>query len=118
MSARLQKRRSELIGEIEGIRRLRRGQISEQYIEKPDAEGKMKRYGPYYVWQATIKGKKRSVRVARQQVDAVREDIVAHQRFKELCEELVDVTEQLTRQEPVRDSKKNSRKCAKRSARS
>jgi len=116
MATKLENRRAELISEIEGIRRLRRGQISEQYIEKPDAEGKMKRYGPYYVWQATIKGKKRSVRVARERVAAVREDLVAHQRFKELCEELADVTEQLTREEPVRGGKKNSKRSAKRSA--
>ncbi len=58
----LHKRRRELLDQIEGIGRLRRGQLSEQYIEKPGAEGKLKRYGPYFVWQASVKGKKRSTK--------------------------------------------------------
>ena len=92
----LHQRRRELIKEIAGIERLRRGQLSEQYIEKPAADGKMKRYGPYYVWQASLKGRKRSVRVSRQNAEEVREDLGAYQQYRELCEELADVTEQIT----------------------
>jgi hypothetical protein len=113
---RLQRRRRELIEQIDGIERLRRGQLSEQYIEKPGRDGKLKRYGPYYVWQASLKGQKRSVRVGRDNAEQVREDLAAYQQYRKLCEELADVTEQITcRVERGADSKKNSRKLARRS---
>ena len=116
---RLHKRRRELIGQIESIERLRRGQLSEQYIEKPGADGKLKRYGPYYVWQASLKGQKRSVRVGRDSAEEVREDLAAYQHYRVLCEELADVTEQITcRAQKGAESKKNSRKLAKRSTKS
>ena len=110
----LRKRRAQLLRRIEAIDRLRRGQLSEQYIEKPGADGKLKRYGPYYVWQASIRGQKRSVRVGRDQAEEVRRDLHAYQQYRELCEELADVTEQITCQnQKGSDSKKNSRKPAK-----
>lgn len=106
----LQRRRRKLIEQIEGVQRLRRGQLSEQYIEKPGADGELKRYGPYYVWQASLKGKKRSVRVGRDNAVQVRKDLAAYQNYRELCDELADVTEQLTcRSHKKPDSKKNSK---------
>jgi hypothetical protein len=114
--AKLEQRRRELIREIQGIERLRRGQLSEQHIEKPGADGKLKRYGPYYVWQASVKGQKRSIRVGRENAEQVREDLEAYQRYRKLCEELADVTEQITcRAQKGTDAKKNSRKLARRS---
>lgn len=108
----LTKQRNLIIDQLKSIQRIRRGQISEQYIEKPGADGKMKRFGPYYVWQASIQGKKRSHRIPKEDVEKVREDLQGYQEFKDLCEQLVDVTEQMTCQEE-RQGKKNDTKSRK-----
>ena len=103
----LAQRRVELLEEIGTIERLRRGQLSEQYIEKPGADGELKRYGPYYVWQASIRGKKRSHRIGSDHAEEVREELAAYQQYQKLCEELADVTEKLTcRKPPPANSKK------------
>lgn len=103
-----EKRRDEIIGRIKELTRLRRGQISEQYFEKPDAEGVMKRFGPYYVWQAYVNGEKRSVRVGKDQVEQVQQDVKCYQEFKQLCDELAELTEQMTLAENPPQGKKNA----------
>ena len=115
----LNKRREELIRDIEAVAKLRRGQLSEQYLEKPGADGSLKRYGPYYLWQSSVKGQKRSERVGREHAEQVREELKAYQQYKGLCEELADVTEQITCQaQKTDDAKKNFRKRAPRLRRS
>lgn len=108
----LRKQRNEIIDQLKSIQRIRRGQISEQYIERQGADGKMKRFGPYYVWQASIQGKKRSRRIPKEDVEQVREDLQEYQEFKVLCEQLVDVTEKMTCQ-GEKKSKKNATKSKK-----
>jgi hypothetical protein len=115
MSGSLERKRAQLLKEIGQIQRLRRGQLSEQYYEKENAQGQRSRQGPYFVWQAWIKGKKRSIRVKREDVAQVREDLEAYTQYRGLCEALATVTEQLTVQAQRPDSKKNSRRSAKRS---
>jgi hypothetical protein len=102
----LNKRREELIRDIEAVAKLRRGQLSEQYLEKPGADGSLKRYGPYYLWQSSVKGQKRSERVGREHAEQVREELKAYQQYKGLCEELADVTEQITCQAQKTDDAK------------
>jgi hypothetical protein len=104
----LEKQRDQIIQQLKDLKRIRRGQISEQYLEKPGADGKMKRFGPYYVWQASVNGEKRSIRVAKEQADQVREDMQGYQEFKRLCDELTDVTEQLTIRDDPSQGKKNA----------
>jgi hypothetical protein len=103
----LSKQRNEIINQLQNLQHIRRGQISEQYIEKPGADGKMKRFGPYYVWQASIQGQKRSRRIPREEVEQVRQDLQGYQEFKALCDQLAEVTEQMTCQD-ASESKKNS----------
>ena len=118
MRSDLTKRRREIIRQISQITRLRRGQLSEQYYERENTQGQRTRQGPYFVWQAWVKGKKRSVRVKKQDVAQVREDMEAYKQYSALCEELADVTEQLALEESKTHSKKNSTKSAKLSAKS
>lgn len=118
MAESLQKRRARLLREIGQIERMRRGQLSEQFYDRENAQGQRSRQGPYFVWQAWVKGKKRSIRVKREDVKQVREDMEKYRRYRQLCEELAEVTESLTRHSTASGSKKNSRKCAKRSAKS
>lgn len=118
MAESLQKRRARLLREIGQIERMRRGQLSEQFYDRENAQRQRSRQGPYFVWQAWVKGKKRSIRVKREDVKQVREDMEKYRRYRQLCEELAEVTESLTRHSTASGSKKNSRKCAKRSAKS
>ncbi len=94
----LVKRKNQLLGEIAKIGTMRRGQLSEQYYETKNAKGKTTKTGPYYVWQASVRGRKRSVRVRRGEIDEVRREIEAGKRYRELCEELADVMEALAMQ--------------------
>jgi hypothetical protein len=56
------------------------------------------------------------VRVKKDNVEQVRKDMEAYKQYRQLCEKLADVTEQLALQEPTPDSKKNSTKSARPSA--
>ena len=92
----VQAKRNRILTELRKLTRLRRGQLSEQYYTKTDEHGRTHKQGPYYVWQSYVNGKKRSVRVSRSQVDRVRQETEAYDRFKDLVDELLDVTERLT----------------------
>ena len=96
----LQTKRNRLLTDLRKLTRLRRGQLSKQYYyTKSDNHGRTRRQGPYYVWQSYVNGKKRSVRISRDQVDRVRGETEAYDKFKDLIDELLDVTERLTLQQ-------------------
>ena len=101
--ATLLQKKDGLLEEIARIGTLRRGQVSEQFYEKTNAKGETLRSGPYYVWQAWVGGKKRSVRIPKGEVEAVRSEIAAHKQYKRLCEELADVMEQLSMKPPAKE---------------
>lgn len=99
----LLQRKNELLEEIAELGTLRRGQVSEQYYEKTNAKGEKVRTGPYYVWQAWVGGKKRSVRIPKEEVEMVRKEMATHKQYKRLCEELADVMEQLSLEPPAKE---------------
>ena len=107
--------RQRILDELSRLDRFRRGQLSEQYYERVNAQGRKVRQGPYYVWQGWVRGQKRSVRVPPDQVAQVRADLQAFAHFKELCAQLADLTERATMAEGG-DAKKKSRKPTPRSA--
>lgn len=107
MTLSIEAQRIQILEELRSMERMRRGQISEQFIKRKGADGQLHEYGPYFVWQASIQGKKRSHRIPADQVDQAREDLKAHARFEELCEQLASLMEQAACEEP---SKKKSRK--------
>lgn len=94
MSLSFETQRIQIIEELRSMKRLRRGQISEQMIKKRGADGRIHEYGPYFVWQAFVQGKKRSRRIPPDQVDQAREDLKAYERFEYLCGQLVSLMEQ------------------------
>ena len=106
----LKNTRNDLLKQIEEIKHLRRGQLSEQYYNRTDASGKVVKTGPYYVWQAWIQNKKRSVRVKKSELEAVRRDTQNYQKLKKLFDHLAEVTEQITLQDETVDAKKKSAK--------
>ncbi len=105
MKKRTQEKRDGILEKMRQIERLRQGTISEQFYGAGE-----KKQGPYYVLQGYDNGKHWSKRVRRDQIDQVRQDIGEGARFKELCHDFAEVTEQATVAQDHADSKKNARK--------
>lgn len=57
----------EILSELGKVGAARRGQISEQWYTVHGSDGKPRRTGPYYVWASCVDGKKRSVRISREE---------------------------------------------------
>lgn len=110
----LYQQRQQLLDQIERLDRLQRGYLSKQYL-KYQRDGQNVSLGPYYLLQHIRKGRKHSQRIAPHQVKAVEADLAAWNRFKQLMEELAEVTEQITLQEREdADAKKNARSLRRR----
>lgn len=104
----LQEERAEILREIGSIQRMRRGHISEQYVQ-----GKKGRRGPYPVFQRWENGRNRCRRIPPDQIEPLREEVRSYKRFEQLSDRLAEVIERITELcEGDADSKKNSRKSA------
>ena len=106
----LRRQREHVLEQIQTIDRLRRGTLSEQFFIKK-REGKTIRQGPYYVLQCYLKGCKCSERLPADQAQQAQSDVANYQRFQQLAEQFVQITDQITRLEngPTA-AKKNSRR--------
>ncbi len=105
----LRRQREQVLQQIQSIDRLRRGTLSEQFFIKK-REGKTIRQGPYYVLQCYLRGCKCSERIPADQAQQTKSDVANFQRFQELAEQFVQITDQITRVENgPSDAKKNSR---------
>ena len=94
--AKLTKRRAEIVRQIAALPPMRRGTVSEQYLETVRKDGSRTKRGPYGVY--TFKEKKKTVsRRLRDKVQAqlYREQIDAFRRFQGLVAELVEVGQAL-----------------------
>ena len=106
----LRRQREQILQEIQAIDRLRRGTLSEQFFVKK-REGKTIRQGPYYVLQCYLKGSKCSERIPLDQAQQATTDVANYQRFQELAEQFIQITDQITRLESNQvDVIKNSRR--------
>lgn len=104
----LQEERAEILREIGSIERMRRGHISDQYVQ-----GKKGRRGPYPVFQRWVNGRNQCRRVRLDQIEPLREEVQNYKRFEQLSDRFAEVTERITELgEKNADSKKNSRKLA------
>jgi len=113
--AQLEKRREQILQQIQAIDRLRRGSLSRQFFKKTRA-GSKTRQGPYYVLQGYIQGQKFSERVPAEQAQQLEPLVANYKRFDELAEEFVTVTDQITRlSQDAPEAKKNSRRKSGRS---
>lgn len=108
--AELRRKREQIIEQMQAIDRLRRGSLSEQFFTKK-VQGQEIRQGPYFVLQCYLKGCKCSERISADQAEQTKMDVANYQRFQELAEQFVQVTDQMTQMEsgPTR-SKKNSKR--------
>ena len=106
----LEQRRQQILQQIQAIDRLRRGSLSRQFFKKGRADAKAPQ-GPYYVLQGYIRGQKFSERVPAEQAPQIEPLVANYQRFEELAEEFVAVTDQITRlSQGAPEAKKNSRR--------
>jgi hypothetical protein len=104
-TATIEQRRRQLIQDMAAIDRLQRGHLSEQYF-KTVRHGQVSRRGPYYVLQRWFHGKNLCERIPAAEVPAVRAALDGYQRFQQLAEEFVELSEQLTRRARDPQSKK------------
>jgi len=97
----LERRREAILEQIRAIRSLKRGSITEQFLEVPQKGKKQPaRRGPYYVFSRHQGNKTHSRRLRTpEELEQARQDIEAHQRFVALCREFEEVTEQLGERE-------------------
>lgn len=104
----LRRQREQILQEIQTIDRLRRGTLSEQFFVKKH-HGRATRQGPYYVLQCYLKGAKCSERIPADQAQQAKTDVANYQRFQELADQFIQITDQITRLESGQtDAKKNS----------
>lgn len=96
-TAQLQQRREQILQEMGAIDRMCRGHLSEQFF-KSARGGKTVRQGPYYVLQRWFRGKNLCERIAADQLEPVRQGVEGYKRFRQLADEFVDLSEQITLQ--------------------
>jgi hypothetical protein len=109
----LEARRSTVLEQMRSIRSLKRGSITEQYLNvrhKGIREAVFR--GPYYVFSRREGNKTSSRRLSVPELEQARQDIESHKRFVALCREFEILTEQLgeiERESPMGQEKKRLR---------
>jgi len=107
----LEKRKSEIIVEIQKIQTMRRGSVNEQYLKVPRQGKEPSIRGPYYVLARNENGKTISIRINNpEELDLIQGDIESYKKFTRLSKEFVLVTEAITdiiRGNNIMNSKKN-----------
>ena len=87
----------------------RRGHLYEQYYKRKGADGRIRRFGPYYVWTRCEAGRMVSERVAREDAPRVREEIARGQTLAGLMDQLWKQAEALARNAGDVKKKKSGR---------
>ena len=96
-SVRLEKRRQELVEELDQLVYVRRGSVVEQRVKATDAQGHSYERGPYPIYSFKERGKTVSRRLHdQQQVQRYRQQIHDGRRFQEVVAELLRVGEALS----------------------
>ena len=110
----LNRRREEIIDRLAQLGAMRKGSLTEQYVETTRKDGSRGRRGPYTLY--TFKDKSRTVskRLTKtSQIECYRRQIGAFRSFQELTGELVRVSQALADREAMGEQgegKKNSRR--------
>lgn len=108
--ASLEEQREQVLAEMRTIDRMRRGTLSRHFLRRQRG-GHTLTHGPYFVLQGYLRGQKFSQHIPGEQAGKLAEQVKNYQRFQQLAERFVGLTDQMTqREDPVLDSKKNSRR--------
>ncbi len=104
----LRHQRNLLLQQMQAIDRLRRGSLSRQFFRSVPGQAPKQR-GPYYVLQGYFRGQKFSERIPADHAQQVQQDVANYRCFQALAEQVVSLTDQITRlQDRREDGKKNS----------
>ena len=109
MATTLAERKAAALERLMAIDSARRGQLSAQHYTRKTAAGRTIRQGPYYVWQRYVKGQKHSVRVNRQQIARVQEELARGHEVQAILDELWAVLEQTAVEDDTHAKKKSTR---------
>jgi hypothetical protein len=105
---------SEFFTAVQTVLPARRGNIYEQYLEREGADGKARRFGPYYVWTRCEGGKMVSSRVPREDAPRVREEISRGKRLEGLIGQLWKLAEDMARDAGDAKKKNSNRSTGRR----
>ena len=106
----IDQRRRDILAELAGLDRMRRGSVTEQYVEAAGRGGRTHRRGPYPLYSFKRRGRTVSRRIRAEQAAAYREQIAAGRRFQELTHELMELGEALCEQDLRADAVKKTPK--------
>jgi hypothetical protein len=88
--------RQPILEELGTITQMRRGTLSEQYVERPAPNGGTVRFGPYFKFQIWQDGRNQTRSVTTDEALLLREDIDNFHRFEQLCQQLAQLNIQHT----------------------
>ncbi len=95
--ARLEHRRQALLNQLTDLRELRRGSLTDQFLELKHADGSVVKRGPYPLFTRKQGGKTLSVRLNDPAVVLLyRQQIQALRQFESVVDQLIGVGEQLS----------------------
>lgn len=105
----IKNRRDAILLEMQAIRQMVRGHISQQTLTRTGPDGSIQRRGPYFLFQRWLDGKNRSERIPKEDLPPLQRAVEGYQQFIKLADEFAELTEILTeRSGPLLPSKKNS----------
>ena len=97
MSKQLKQKRTDILKTMGEITTLRQGSLTEQYVTRTDEDGDRKRkHGTYYVHTWYTDGKKHTEHISQSEAPKMQSLIRNYQKMKDLFDDLLDVTEQIT----------------------
>jgi hypothetical protein len=88
--------RQPILEELGSITQMRRGTLSEQYVERPTTNGGTVKFGPYFKFQIWQDGRNQTRSVTTDEALLLREDIDNFHRFEQLCQQLAQLNIQHT----------------------
>lgn len=88
--------RQSILEELGSITRMRRGTLSERYVERSTPNGGTVRFGPYFKFQVWQDGRNQTRSVTAEEALLLREDIANFHRFEQLCQQLAQINVQHT----------------------
>lgn len=88
--------RQPILEELGSITQMRRGTLSEQYVERPAPNGGTVKFGPYFKFQIWQDGRNQTRSVTTDEALLLREDIDNFHRFEQLCQQLAQLNIQHT----------------------
>lgn len=107
--SRIQQRRRQILDELGQLEQIRRGSLTDQFVEARTRDGRSHRRGPYPLYTYKAGGKTVSRRLSgSEQVGRYRAQVSAGHRFQELTRELMELGESFCDQVLQADAEKKT----------